>query len=95
MPRKTTPPQLPKSTPDVMGNVLDGTPAKQPDSATAQRHASIPARQHDSETVKVTLYLPGDVAEALDRAWAESRLAGEKTSKSAIAAAALRTHLGK
>ena len=75
-----------KGTPgDVMGAVLtgDSTPAKQPDSI----------RQHDSKPVKVTIYLPPDVAAMLDRAWAERRLAGEPTTKSAIVADALAAQL--
>ena len=94
MPRRPTPPQLSESTPDTMGEVLNGTPAGQHDSMPVQQRTSIPARQPASATVKVTLYLPGDVAVALDRAWAERRLDGEKVSKSAIAAAALRAWLG-
>ena len=83
-----------RKTPDIMGNVLEGTTARQQDGAPVTHRDSIPARQHTSTTVKVTLYLPSDVADALDRAWAESRLAGKKRSKSAIADAALRAYLG-
>ena len=82
-----------RKTPDIMGDVLDGAPVGQPAGEPVNQHTSIPAQQLDSETVKVTLYLPGDVAAALDRAWAERRLAGDKVTKSGIATHALRAHL--
>ena len=86
MPRKRTPD-------DIMGDVLDSETAQQDDSTPVQQPASTPARQLASETVKVTFYLPGDIAAMLDKAWAQRRIEGERVTKSGMVAEALRKFL--
>ena len=76
-----------RKTSDVLGELAAaGAPVPQQDVKTA--------RQHDGKPVKLTVYVADEVAKALTRAWAEGRLAGGNTSKSAIVEAALRAALG-
>lgn len=57
-----------KKMPDVMGELLAGTPANQYTSKPVNQHASMPVSQPGDEKVKVTYYLSPQTLDALEEA---------------------------